>query len=222
MKRTLLAIVATLMMTTTMNAQRLTDVIAEARFITDKMVVELGLTNVQRNSILNLNLTYLDGINSYRDIDARGWRYRNQKIRAMLTAKQWRKFRDCYYFYRPISWCNNAYVHNVYNRYGRQTPPPPPPPRWDKRMDKGPRPDCGYDKPGRPRSDQPGRPGFDRPREPRFDRPGKPGKKDKFFKNDRSRRDKDRPGFGRREFDNNSPEAIKMRQDMRKGNRWAR
>lgn len=73
MKRTLLAIVAALVMTTTTkNAQRLTDITAEARFITDKMVVELGLSNVLRNNILNLNLTYLDGINSYRDIDARG------------------------------------------------------------------------------------------------------------------------------------------------------
>lgn len=190
MKRTLLAIVATLMMTTTMNAQRLTDITAEARFITDKMVVELGLTNVQRNNILNLNLTYLDGINSYRDIDARGWKYRNQQIRAMLNAKQWKKFKDSYYFYRPISWRNNAYVHNIYSRYGRPTPPSP---GLDRRMDKGPRPACDYGKPGKPRFDKP-------------------------------RKDKGRPSFGngRREFDNNSPEAIRMRQDMRKGNRWAR
>lgn len=207
MKRTLLAIVATWMMTITMNAQRLTDITAEARFITDKMVVELGLTNVQRNNILNLNLTYLDGINSYRDIDARGWKYRNQQIRAMLNAKQWKKFKDSYYFYRPIGWRNNAYVHNIYSKYPRNgRPTPPPPPGWDKRKDH--RSDCGYDKPGKPR----------------FDRPGKPGKNDKYFKNDKPRKDKGRPSFGngRREFDNNSPEAIRMRQDMRGGNRWAR
>lgn len=104
MKRTLLAIVAALVMTSTMNAQRLTDITAEARFITDKMVVELGLNKFQRDNILSLNLAYLDGINSYRDINARGWRYRNNKMKALLSAKQWKKFKKCRYFYRPIGW----------------------------------------------------------------------------------------------------------------------
>ena len=54
MKRTLLAIVAAFMMIASVNAQRLVDIQTEARFITDKMVVELGLSSVQRNSILNI------------------------------------------------------------------------------------------------------------------------------------------------------------------------
>ncbi len=160
MKRTLLAIVAAFMMITSANAQRLTDIVAEARFITDKMVVELGLTNVQRNNILNVNLTYLDGINSYRDINARGWKYRNEQLRRMMTAKQWKKFKESYYFYRPIGWRNNAYVHNIYAKYPKM------------------RPDYKHHK----------------------DR-----KHDKDWKR------------GRREFDNNCPEAIRMRQDMRRG-----
>ena len=69
MKRTLLAIVAALVMTSTMNAQRLTDITAEARFITDKMVVELGLNKFQRDNILSLNLAYLDGINPNRSLE---------------------------------------------------------------------------------------------------------------------------------------------------------
>ena len=44
MKRILMTIVAVWMMITSMNAQRLTNIQAEARFITDKMVVELGLS----------------------------------------------------------------------------------------------------------------------------------------------------------------------------------
>ena len=214
MKRTLLAIVAALMMATTMNAQRLTDIMAEARFITDKMVVELGLSKVQRNSILNLNLTYLGGINSYRDIDAWGWRYRNEQIRAMLSDRQWRKFRKCHYFYRPIGWRDNAYVHNIYGKYPRKgRPVPPPPPGPEKRMDRGPRPGGDFGRPGKPR--------FDQPVKPRF---GKNGKMNGFFGDDKPRKDRDRPDFGkgRREFDNNSPEAMRMRQDMRGGNRWAR
>ncbi len=117
MKRTLLAIVAAFVMMTSANAQRLTNIYAEATFITDQMIMELGLNSSQRNGILNINLSYLKGINSYRDIDAYGWQYRNEQIRRMLTARQWRKFRESYYFYRPIGWHNDVYVHNIYKKY---------------------------------------------------------------------------------------------------------
>lgn len=177
-------------MFTSVNAQRLTDIQAEARFITDKMVVELGLSNVQRNNILNINLTYLDGIRSYRDIDASGWKYRNKQLKRMLTAKQWKRYKEASYFYRPISWRNNAYIHNIYAKYPKQN--------WRK---DGPRPDFK----GKPGPDFKGKPGPDFKGKPDFKK-GKPGKHD-------------RPNFGngRREFDNNSPEAIRMRQEMRRG-----
>ncbi len=180
MKRTFLAIVATLLMATTMNAQRLTDVRAEARFITDMMTMELGLDDAQRDGVMALNLAYLDGINSYRDIDARGWKHRNARMKSLLDSRQWRMFKDCDYFYRPIGWRDNAYVHHIYRKYPRNGRPMPPlgP---DKRTHKNPRPDCAFGKPERPNL-----------------------------------------CAGKREFDNNSPEAIKMRQDMRRGNRFAR
>ena len=96
MKRIMMTIVAAWMMITSMNAQRLTNIQAEARFITDKMVVELGLSSAQRNSILNINLNYLNGIRSYRDIDAYGWHYRNKQLKRMMTARQWKKFKNSY------------------------------------------------------------------------------------------------------------------------------
>ena len=130
MKRMIMTLVAVWMMITSMNAQRLTDIQAEARFITDKMVVELGLSSVQRNSILNINLNYLNGIQSYRDIDAYGWHYRNKQLKRMMTARQWKRFKDSYYFYRPIGWQNHVYVHHIYTKYPkhnwtRQAPPSP-------------------------------------------------------------------------------------------------
>ena len=109
MKRMIMTLVAVWMIITSMNAQRLTNIQAEARFITDKMVVELGLSSVQRNSILNINLNYLNGIRSYRDIDAYGWHYRNKQLKRMMTARQWKRFKDSYYFYRPIGWNNHVY-----------------------------------------------------------------------------------------------------------------
>ena len=117
MKRTLLAIVAAFLMMTSAYAQRLANVRAEATLITDKMVLELGLTNAQRNGILNININYLNGIRSYRDIDSYGWECRNRELRRMLTARQWQRFKEAYYFYRPIEWRNNVYVHNIYHKY---------------------------------------------------------------------------------------------------------
>ena len=117
MKRILLAIVAAFLMMTSAYAQRLANVRAEATLITDKMVLELGLTNAQRNGILNINLNYLNGIRSYRDIDSYGWECRNRELRRMLTARQWQKFKEAYYFYRPIEWRDNVYVHNIYHKY---------------------------------------------------------------------------------------------------------
>ena len=155
MKRMMITFVATWMMITSMTAQRLTNIQAEARFITDKMIVELGLSNAQRNNLLNINFAYLDGIRSYRDIDAYGWKYRNKQLKRMLTPNQWKRFKDSYYFYRPIGWQNHVYVHHIYTKYPKHN--------WghDKRR---PRPECSY-----------GRPGW----------PGKPGKHHKHHKHDK-------------------------------------
>ena len=117
MKRILLAIVAAFLMMTSAYAQRLANVRAEATLITDKMVLELGLSKAQRNGILNINLNYLNGIRSYRDIDSYGWECRNRELRRMLTARQWQRFKEAYYFYRPIEWRDDVYVHNIYHKY---------------------------------------------------------------------------------------------------------
>lgn len=117
MKRLALTLAVALITALSASAQRLTNIRAEARFITDKMVLELGLTNVQRNSILQLNLGYLDAINSYRDINGKAWKHRNKELRRMMSDRQWRRYKESYYFYQPISWRSNAYVHNIYTRY---------------------------------------------------------------------------------------------------------
>lgn len=117
MKNRFFAAAATLIMTLSASAQRLNNITTEAQFITDKMVVELGLSNTQRNSILQFNVNYLNGISSYRDIDGLGWKQRNKQIKRLLTSKQWKAYKETYYFYRPISWRDNAYVHNIYGKY---------------------------------------------------------------------------------------------------------
>ena len=198
MKRTLLAIVAAFVMITSANAQRLTDIQAEARFITDKMIVELGLNSAQRNSLLNINLNYLDGIRSYRDIDAYGWHYRNKQIKRMLNAKQWKRFKEAYYFYHPIGWNNNTYIYNIYNKYPKHNyRPNHPHPHY-------------YGKPYK------------------YDKKWKHDKKryEKEYKHDKKRYDRDYKydkhyKHGKREFDNNSRKTNtwreKVRRDMKNG-----
>lgn len=178
-----MAIVAFVMAMTSVNAQRLVNFNVEAQYITDKMVAELGLSKIQRNSILQLNLSYLGGINSYRDIDSRIWRQRNNSLRSIMTAAQWRMFKNASYFYRPIGWRNGAYVHNIYNKY-----PQPCPPRYDKpRHDKPHHDKPRYDKPRGDRQFE-GRPGpppppdrkFDKGRGPRQDFGRPDGRRDHF------------------------------------------
>ena len=198
MKRTLLAIVAAFVMITSANAQRLTDIQTEARFITDKMIVELGLNSAQRNSLLNINLNYLDGIRSYRDIDAYGWHYRNKQLKRMLNARQWKRFKEAYYFYHPIGWNNNTYIYNIYNKYPKHNyRPNHPHPHY-------------YGKPYK------------------YDKKWKHDKKryEKEYKHDKKRYDRDYKydkhyKHGKREFDNNSRKTNtwreKVRRDMKNG-----
>lgn len=193
MKRTLLAIVAAFVMITSANAQRLTDIQAEARFITDKMIVELGLNSAQRNSLLNINLNYLDGIRSYRDIDAYGWHYRNRQLKRMLNARQWKRFKEAYYFYHPIGWNNNTYIYNIYNKYPKHNyRPNHPHPHY-------------YGKPYK------------------YDKKWKHDKKryEKEYKHDKKRYDRDYKydkhyKHGKREFDNNSRKTNTWREEVRR------
>lgn len=203
MKRTLLAIVAAFVMITSANAQRLTDIQTEARFITDKMIVELGLNSAQRNSLLNINLNYLDGIRSYRDIDAYGWHYRNKQLKRMLNDRQWKRFKEAYYFYHPIGWNNNTYIYNIYNKYPKHNYRPNhhhphyygKPYKYDKQWK--------HDK-------------------KRYEKEYKYDKKryDRDYKYDKKHYDKHyKPG--KREFDNNSRKTNtwreKVRRDMKNG-----
>ena len=158
MKRFFFAMASMLIMATTMSAQRIVDVRGEAQYITDKMALELGLTDSQKGSILQLNITYLDGINGYRDIESTGWKYRNKHIKALLSAKQWKLYKKARWFYRPIGWKDNAYVHRIYAKYPRH---------------------YGH------------KPGNGPHRQPQF-------------------------GSKRGHLGNNSPEAIKMRKEMKK------
>lgn len=196
MKRIILATVAALVVIVSASAQRLADVRAEATIITDKMIAELGIGPGYRNSILNINLAYLNSINSYRDIDSYGWERRNREIRRYLSPGQWRKYCNTYYFYRPIGWQDRAYVHHIYRRYPACRPVHHRPrydrghghhrPRLDKHHHRRPGKHDKHDKHHRPRFDKHHHGG-------KHDRGyGRPGKHDKHGKHGKHGRHFDR------------------------------
>ena len=100
----ILTMVAMIMMITSVSAQRIDNANMEARILTDKMTEELGLNSWQREKAYQMNLSYLNGISSYRD-------------KGILNAAQWKQYKNASYFYRPISWRQNTYVHNIYAKY---------------------------------------------------------------------------------------------------------
>lgn len=120
MRQLIISIATALMVILPAKAQRLGNISIEAQYITDKMMLELGINNDLRGSILRLNMNYLNGINSYRDINSKIWKQRNKELKRLMDSRQWKRYCDAYYFYRPIEWQNNAYVHNIYNKYPKK------------------------------------------------------------------------------------------------------
>lgn len=98
MKRMILTMIMTAVMTTSISAQRISNTTIEARFLTDKMVDELGLNSWQREKAYQMNLNYLNSINSYKDIDAGIWKMRNQELKNILTVNQWNAYKSTSYF----------------------------------------------------------------------------------------------------------------------------
>ena len=91
MKRMVFAMATILMFAVSAKAQRLEHAKDEASYITRIMTAELGLTRVQSQELLRINLVYLDGISSYRDIEGRGCKSRDKKIKSLLNKRQWRQ-----------------------------------------------------------------------------------------------------------------------------------
>lgn len=117
MKKMIMPLMMVLSMTIGANAQRLDNTYMEARILTDYMADELSLNSWQREKAYQMNLDYLNGIGSYHDIDAHIWTLRNNQLKSILNAAQWKLYKKASYFYRPISWKQGAYVHNIYAKY---------------------------------------------------------------------------------------------------------
>ncbi|MCH3968885.1 MAG: hypothetical protein LKH27_02205 [Prevotella sp.] len=119
MKRNIFLLAALLIMSLSAKAMGYKRAAVEARYLTDKMAYEMGLSSREYDRAYRINLNYFLGINDRNDLYASGWRTRSSAFRVFFNNRQWNLFIGTDYFYRPVSWRNGSYVYNVYSRYPR-------------------------------------------------------------------------------------------------------
>ena len=100
----------------------------ETRFLTDKMAYELNLSTGQYNDVYEINYDFVYSIRYLMDDVMRGEEWaldkyyrtldiRNDDLRWVLTASQYRRFIGVDYFYRPIYANGGGWSFRGYIRY---------------------------------------------------------------------------------------------------------
>lgn len=108
-------------------AMSMNEIRHEARFLTDRMGHELGLSNRQYNDVYEINFDFLYQVNEVIDDvvygydDAVDYYYylldvRNEDLMYVLRDGQYRKFVNRDYFYRPIYMVGNTWEMRVWDR----------------------------------------------------------------------------------------------------------
>lgn len=129
MKR-IICIVLTAVMTTAVCSAAMSNskVRKETRFLTDKMAYELNLNTEQYNDVYEINYDFIAGIRYLMDDVMRGeeWalnRYydyldvRNDDLRWVLSSRQYSRFMQATYFYRPVYASGGRWSFRVYIPY---------------------------------------------------------------------------------------------------------
>ena len=111
-----------------MGAMSMSKVRQNARFLTDKMAYELNLSQMQYDDVYEVNYDFINSVRYIMDDVVRGsdyaldcyydyLDYRNEDLRWILSASQYRRFLNVEYFYRPIYTTQNSWLFRVYNVY---------------------------------------------------------------------------------------------------------
>lgn len=109
-------------------ALHLSDIRREARFLTDRMGYELGLSNRQYNDAYEINFDFLYQVNEVIDDvvygydDAIDYYYylldiRNEDLMYVLRRRQYHKFVNRDYFYRPIYMGGYTWRMRIWDQY---------------------------------------------------------------------------------------------------------
>ncbi len=174
----------------------------EARFLTDKMAYELGLSDYQYERAYRVNFDYFYNLNDASDFYGDYWRTRNTALEAIFNLTQWGRYCRLGYFYRPVRLYRNRWDFPIYARYHRTRfyrPSPAKPPR-PGRPGMPDRPGNGFHFGGSPsRPGRPEGPHFGGGLRPSFteSRPSRPS-----FGGDRRPQGENRPSFRKNDFSN--------------------
>ncbi len=129
MKRILFIFLAAIVSTTVCNAAMSNSKVRkETRFLTDKMAYEMNLSTEQYNDVYEINYDFIAGINYLMDDVLRGeeWalnRYydyldvRNDDLRWVLSNRQYSRFMQATYFYRPVYVSGSRWSFRIYITY---------------------------------------------------------------------------------------------------------
>ena len=109
-------------------AMSLSDIRREARFLSDRMGYELGLSNRQYEDVYEINFDFLYQVDEVLDDmvfgydDAIDYYYylldvRNEDLMYVLRGSQYRKFVNRDYFFRPIHLVGNRWSMRIWSRY---------------------------------------------------------------------------------------------------------
>ncbi len=104
------------------------DIRNNARFLTDRMVYELGLSPMQAEAVFEINYDFLTHVNpylydlAYNDPYAFETYYnylneRNDDLRWVLSDSEYRRFMALNHYFRPIQVSNRSCLLSVYNIY---------------------------------------------------------------------------------------------------------
>ena len=111
-----------------MGAMSISKMRQNARFLTDKMTYELGLSMMQYDDVYEVNYDFINNVRYIMDDVVRGYGYavdryyeyldyRNDDLRWILSASQYRAFMRAEHFYRPIYTTKSHWVFRIFNVY---------------------------------------------------------------------------------------------------------
>lgn len=132
MKLAMMTIALAAISTTKLAAMSLTEIRNEARFLTDRMGHELGLSNRQYEDVYEINFDFLFQANEvvvdmvYGYDDAIDYYYylldiRNEDLMYVLRSNQYHKFVNRDYFYRPLHMVGRTWRMRIWDRYTDRT-----------------------------------------------------------------------------------------------------
>ena len=110
------------------SAMSMSKVRENARFLTDRMAYELNLSSMQYDDVYEVNFDFIDNVRHIMDDVVRGsdyavdryyefLDYRNDDLRWILSASQYRRFMDVDYFHRPIYTTASDWLFRIYKVY---------------------------------------------------------------------------------------------------------